>query len=170
MSHFDSSLELHFWRYASIFVLLVLTCYLGQDLRIKMGYDELFTLHMAQQGSPVEIVKATFEGMDASPPLYPIIVAPLLHILRQDALVVRLPSTLGFAAMLLFVLAFCHRRMPAVYSFIAALLAGISSNFFATEGRCYGLVLGCAAGALFFGRKRTASGSGDVRLAGSCCA
>ncbi len=150
MSYFDSGLELHFWRYAAIFVMCFLVCSLVQDLRLKMFYDELFTLYMAQQGSPVEIVNATFAGMDASPPLYPILVSPLLHIVGQDALAVRLPSTLGFSAMLLFVLAFCHCRMPAVYSFIAALLVGVSSNFFATEGRCYGLVLGCAAGALFF--------------------
>jgi hypothetical protein len=142
-------MEVHFWRYATVLVLCFLAVSLLQDLRMKMWYDELFTLHMARQGGAAEIVKATFAGMDASPPLYPILVSPLLQILRQDGLAVRLPSSLGFAAMLLGVLGFCRRRMPAPFAFIAALLAGISCRFFATEGRSYGLVLGFAAGALF---------------------
>ncbi len=144
----DSSLARHFWRYTTIFLLLFLCWSLVQDLRLKMWYDELFTLYVARQGSPVAVVRATLDGVDATPPLYAAIVSCLLPILRHDALAVRLPSTLGFAGMLACILAFCHRRMLARYAFLAALFAATACGFYATEGRAFGLVLGCAAGAL----------------------
>ena len=144
----NSTLERHTWGFASVLLLLFLACCTIEDLHIKMWNDEILTLYVAQQVSPVEIVKATKEGMDTTPPLYPIIVSAMRSIVRPDALAVRLPSTLGFASMLLCVLAFCRRRMSAVYAFIAALLAAIACSFYATEGRSYGMVLGCAAGAL----------------------
>ena len=147
-STLDVALERHFWRYTTIFLLLFLCWSLIQDVRLKMWYDELFTLYVARQGSPVEVVKATLQGVDASPPLYASIVSCLLPIVRHDALAVRLASTLGFVAMLACTMAFCHRRMPAVYAFLATLFAAIACGFYATEGRAFGLVLGCAAAAL----------------------
>ena len=147
--HIDVALASHFWSYAAVFLLLFLTCSIAQDLRLKMWNDEIVTLYVSQQGTPIEIVKATKDGMDATPPLYPVIVSAIRPFVTQDALAVRLPSTLGFTVMLVFVLAFCRRRMPAADAFIAALLAALACGFYATEGRCYGLVLGCAAGALF---------------------
>ena len=71
-----------------------------------------------------------------------------LPIVRPDALAVRLPSTLGFIGMLGCIMVFCHRRMPARYAFLAALFAATACGFYATEGRAFGLVMGCAAGAL----------------------
>jgi hypothetical protein len=144
-----SALERDFWKWAALFVGLWLICWIAQDLQLKMWNDEIFTLYVAQQGSPAAIVRGIKDGMDATPPLYPIIVSAILPFVRPDPLAVRLPATLGFGAMLLFVLAFCRRRMAAIYAFIAALLLIIECGFYATEGRSYGLVLGCAAGALF---------------------
>jgi hypothetical protein len=144
----DSWLERHFWRYTTIFLLLFLCYGLMQDLRLKMWYDELFTLYVARQGSPVEIVKAALDGVDATPPLYATIVSFFLPIVRHDAFAVRLASTLGFVAMLGCIVAFCYRRMPAIHAFLAALFAATACGFYATEGRAFGLVLGCAAAAL----------------------
>src|SRR5262249_31575501 len=139
-----SVLEQHFSGLTTVFLLLFLLCSLIQDLRLKMWYDELFTLYVARLGDPVEVVKATMEGVDATPPFYATIVSYLLPIVRDDALAVRLPSTLGFVGMLACVIYFCHRRMPAVYAFLATLLAATACGFYATEGRAFGLVLGCA--------------------------
>jgi uncharacterized membrane protein len=113
-----------------------------------MWYDELFTLYVARQGSPSAVVRAALDGVDATPPLYATIVSCLLPMVRHDALAVRLASTLGFVAMLGCIMAFCHRRMPARYAFLAALFAATACGFYATEGRAFGLVLGCGAGAL----------------------
>ena len=100
-----SAAERRFWRYAVLFLLLFTACSIALDLRMKMWNDELVTLYVAQQGSPAEIVAATRDGMDATPPLYPILVSAMLPAIRSDALAVRLLSTLGFAGMLLAVLA-----------------------------------------------------------------
>ena len=156
MERINSVVEAHYWGLAAVFLLLFLACSIAEDLRLKMWNDEIVTLYVAQQGSPAEIVKATRSGMDATPPLYPIIVSAILPMVRPDALAVRLPSTLGFTAMLAFILAFCRRaRMPAVHAFIGALLAALACGFYATEGRSYGMVLGGAAGALFSWQRTT---------------
>ena len=131
-----------------MFLALFGACSMLTDVRMKMWNDEIITLYVAQQGSPGEIVAATKDGMDATPPLYPILVSTILPGARPDALAVRLPSTLGFAGMLACVLLFCRRRMPGSYALIGGLLVAITAGFYATEGRCYGLMLGFAAGAL----------------------
>ena len=76
------------------------------------------------------------------------IVAQTLPVVKPEALALRLPATLGYCAMVLCLMAFCRRRLPAVYAFVAALFACDALLFNSTEGRGYGIVLGCAAGAL----------------------
>jgi hypothetical protein len=139
-----ASLEKHFWWWATGFTLLFLAASIVRDLRTTLWFDELFTLHLAKLASPQEIIAFN----DASPPLYPIIVHWLLPIVGNEALALRLPATLGYCAMLLCLWAFCRRRLPAAFAFAASLLTFERGLYFATEGRPYGLVLGCAAGAL----------------------
>jgi hypothetical protein len=50
--------------------------------------------------------------------------------------------------MIVCLLAFCRRRLPAVYSLLASLLAGVACLYYSTEGRGYGILLCGAAGAL----------------------
>jgi hypothetical protein len=141
-------LERHFRLCAALFVGVFLLCSIVIDVRTKMWLDEIYTLITAQQANLGEIVKATLEGCDGAPPLYAMMVHAILPWVRVPALVVRVPSTLGYCGMLLCLLAFCHRRLTAVYSFVAALLACNACLVYATEGRGYGIVMGCAAGAL----------------------
>ena len=140
----NASLETHFWRWASVFTIMFLACSVARDLRTTLWFDELMTLYMAKLASPEAIISIN----DASPPLYPIIVHWLLPIVGNEALAVRLPATLGYCAMIICLWAFCRRRLPAAFAFAAPLLTFERALFFATEGRAYGLVLGCAAGAL----------------------
>lgn len=143
-----ASLERHFWRWASLFLLVFLASSIAIDLRTEMWLDELFTLFVAKQAGPAQIVKAIAEGCDGSPPLYAMIVQRILPLTKHEELAVRLPATLGYCGMILCLLAFCRRRLPAAYCFIAALLACDACLYYATEGRPYGIVLGGAAGAL----------------------
>ena len=140
----DASIDRYFWRWAAGFTILFLACSIVRDLRTALWFDELFTLYLARLASPLEIINFN----DASPPLYPIIVHWLLPIVGNEALAVRLPATLGYCAMIVCVWAFCRRRLPAAFAFAASLLTFEGGLYFATEGRAYGLVLGCAAGAL----------------------
>jgi hypothetical protein len=142
------ALEKHFRLCAALLVMLLLVCAVVRGLRDKMWIDELYTLHMSRQASPGEIVKATLEGCDGAPPLYAMVVHSILPLVRHEALAVRLPSSLGFCGMVFCLLAFCRRRLPALYSLVAVLLACNACLEYSTEGRCYGLILCCAAGAL----------------------
>jgi hypothetical protein len=144
----DLAMEKRFRLLAAALVLFLLVCGVVEDLRSKMWVDELYTLHMAGQANPREIVQATMEGCDGAPPLYSLIVQSVVPWIRNDALAVRLPSTLGYCAMLVCVLAFCRPRFPAAYALLAAMLAFLDSGKYLTEGRSYGLQLGAAAGAL----------------------
>jgi hypothetical protein len=144
----ESALHAYFWRLAVLLGILLLASSITIDLRKKMWIDELYTLHMAQQAGLTEIVNATLEGCDGAPPLYAMIVHGILPWVRNEALAVRLPSTLGFCAMVFCLLAFCYRRWPAGYAVLPALLASNAALGYSTDGRSYGLVLGCTAGAL----------------------
>ena len=144
----DVSLEKDFWRWGSTFVAVFLACSISTDIRSKLWIDELFTLHVAKQMNLVEIARAIIEGSDGQPPLYAMIVHLILPLVRDEALAVRLPSTLAYCAMVLCLLAFCRRRLSASYSFFASLLACDACLYYSTDGRAYGMVLGCAAGAL----------------------
>jgi hypothetical protein len=144
----NAELESHLWFWAVLFVVLFLASVIAKDVRTPMWVDELLTLHMSQQAGPAEMVKATLEGIDGSPPLYAMIVRAILPVVKNEALAVRLPATLGYCGMIICLLAFCRRRLPATYSMAAALLACDACLAYSIEGRGYGVVLGCAAGAL----------------------
>ena len=140
----NASLEKHFWLWASLFTIVFFACSIVRDLKTTFWFDELFTLYIAKLASPEEII----DFNDPAPPLYPIIAHWLMPIVQNDALAIRLPATLGYCAMIVCLWAFCRRRLPAAFAFAVPLLTFERGLYFATDGRAYGLVLGCAAGAL----------------------
>jgi hypothetical protein len=143
----SAALERRLSLWTCLFVLLFLACAAWEDVHKLMWVDELFTLHAARQGSLAGVAEFS-RASDGVPPLYEMIVSAILPVVRSEALAVRLPSTLGFCFMIVCLVAFCRRRLPAIYSISAALLACDTCLPYSTEGRCYGLILGCAAGAL----------------------
>ena len=159
----DAVVARHFVSIGALLVLFVLACGIVRDTREKMWLDEFYTLFMARQAGASEIAHATVEGADGAPPLYSLIVHSILPRFNNDALAVRLPSTLGFAAMTFFLLVFCRRILPPVFALAAVILVCDSCRYFATEGRGYGVLLGATAGALLAwqsaatGRRRTLS-------------
>ena len=52
----NTSLERHFWRWVVLFMVPFLACLIVIDIGAKMWTDELFTLYIAQQASPAEVV------------------------------------------------------------------------------------------------------------------
>jgi hypothetical protein len=144
----SGALETHFWTWALALTVLFFAASVGTDLRRRIWTDEFFTLTIAQQRTLPEIVNAIKEGCDGSPPLYATIVHFILPAAGSKELAVRIPSTLGFCGMILCLLGFCRRRLPASYALLIALFAIYESIYYANEGRSYGLVLGCASAAL----------------------
>ena len=136
------------WPWAWCIVLVFFGLSLAKDVKILMWTDELYTLFTARQASVNEIVQAIKEGCDGPPPLYPILVHYLIPIVKNEAFAVRLPSTVGFCAMMLGLFAFCRRRVSTPYALTASMLACQVTLYYSTEGRSYGAILGCAAWAL----------------------
>lgn len=132
-------------------------------VRQPMWLDEFYTCFIAWQPSIAESIKAVKEGCDASPPLYPILVKLGHYIFGWSLLALRLPSFLGYCLMTVCVYAFLRRRLGALYAATAALLAALCTYPLATEGRPYGIALGCISLALLCwqaaadGRRRTLS-------------
>ena len=57
-------------KFAVLFSIVFLSCTIAIDLRSRMWIDELYTLQMAGQASPGDIVRATLGGSaDGAPPL-----------------------------------------------------------------------------------------------------
>ena len=144
----DRAFERQFWRWSALFIGFLFVTLIVRDIRTKLWTDEFFTLFMARQGGAEAIVNASLDGLDGTPPLYPLIVHFLLPIVRHDALAARLPATIGYCGMLVCLLALSRRRLGASYAWIPPLLAFAVCVNYGSEGRAYGLVLGCAAAAL----------------------
>ena len=144
----NASLELQWYRWTSLLLLFFLTSSLAIDARQKMWNDELITLAVAKQRNLAEIVQAVKEGCDGAPPAYAMAVHVFLLVVPNEALAVRLPSTLGFLLMLPCLLVLSRRYLPASYAFAVALFAWHICRYYATEGRSYGVVLGCGAASL----------------------
>ncbi len=136
------------WRWAWCIALIFLALSLVKDARMLMWADELLTTFSARQANVHEIVQAIQEGCDGPPPLYAILVHFLIPIVKNEALAARLPSSIGFCAMMLGLFAFCRKRVSTLYALIASMLACEVCRYYSTEGRSYGAVLGCAAWAL----------------------
>ena len=145
----DSILERWFWPILVTLTAILFAAILAADFRLQLWSDELFGLYVARSPSLSQIAAMTLAGVDITPPLYNTIVHSLLPFLPSEALAIRLPSTIGFCAMIVAVSGYARRRLPAAYAIIAGLLAAAMMIVFASEGRAYGLVVGLAGVSLF---------------------
>ena len=141
---FEAFAEKYYWAIGSILIGVVFVYFLYKDLRLHLWADEIATLYIAKLGSVSAIIDATLEGADPAPPLYSVICHLLLPI-APESLALRLPSTIGLCAMAAGLLGFLRHRLPALYAFVAVLIAYRLAFGYGTEGRGYGLILGIAA-------------------------
>ena len=135
-------------RLTWVIILCLSALSLASDIKLRLWTDEIFTLLTSRQTSVPELIQAVKAGTEGPPPLYDCIVHFLLPVIRNDALAARLPSTIGIYAMVLGVFLFCRRRVGTLYGLVAAMLALNACLYYATDGRPYGAVMGCAAWAL----------------------
>lgn len=143
----DAELNRRLWLWVALFMVFFLTSSIAKDIWRPMWNDELLTLYTAKQASSSAIVQSVREGTDGMP-FYDMAVHSVLPVIHNEALAVRFPATLGYCALLLCLLAFCRRCLPTPYAIGAVLLACNACVHYSVEGRSYGVVLGCAAGAL----------------------
>ena len=139
----EAFVEKYYWTFGSGLVGAIFIYLLYKDLRLHLWADEIATLYIAKLASVSAIIEATLDGVDWPPPLYSVICHLLLPI-APESLAVRLPSTIGLCAMAVGLLDFLRHRLPALYAFVAVLLAYQLAFDYGTEGRGYGLILGIA--------------------------
>jgi hypothetical protein len=144
LSSLEAFVEKYYWAVGSGLVGAIFIYLLYKDMRLHLWLDEIFTLYMAKLGSVSEIIDATRNGIDLTPPLYNVL-AHLLLPIAPESLAIRLPATIGFSAMGVGLLWFLHHRLPALCAFVAVLLAYQLAFPYGTEGRAYGLICGIAA-------------------------
>ncbi len=140
--------EAHAGKFVAIFLLVLFAAAITEDLRVPLWTDELLTLYVTSQPTIPDVLGAIREGVDSQPPLYDLLVRSLRPIIPNDALRVRLPSTVGFILMCMCVFLFVQRHLPAIYAVLAMLAAALTTWTYAFEGRSYGMVLGCVGVAL----------------------
>ena len=141
---FEAFVEKYYWTCGSGLVGAIFIYLLYKDMRLKLWLDEIFTLYMVKLDSVSEIINATRQGIDLTPPLYNVLGHLLLPI-APESLAIRLPATIGFCAMGIGLLWFLRHRLPALCAFAAVLLAYQLGFAYGTEGRAYGLICGIAA-------------------------
>ena len=141
----DTILERRFWPIVITLTAILAAVLLTTDFQLKLWNDELISLNVARSSGFRQIATMTLAGADATPPLYSVIVHCLLPYSPSEALATRLPSTIGFCAMIVAVSGYAHRRLPAAYAIIAGLTAAAATIDYGSEGRSYGLILGFAA-------------------------
>lgn len=147
-ARFNDLIERRAWVWAMTLVCLFLAAALADACRRPLWYDELNTYYVAIQPGPAAIVQATLDGCDTAPPLYAILAHPLLGVVSNQALALRLPSILGGAIMLFCVFALLRRRSSALYALAGMLATAIAFRAWALNARCYGLVFACTGLAL----------------------
>ena len=125
--------------------------------RKPMTFDEMFTYRIAQMPSVTAIWTGMADGLgETNPPFIHIIAHFTLHLPLPPELAIRLPSMLGYWAMVTCVLCFVARRVSPLSAAVAT--AVLSCQFsYAIQGRAYGVVLGLSGIAFLLWQAATES-------------
>lgn len=141
------------WSYkelVTVFSIIYFVAVLARAVLRPLWYDEIFTVYIARLNGPVSVWNALRDGVDLNPPLYYWLVQVVHLLVPNEALAARLPSAIGFWMACIFVLAFTSRRVALRHAVVALLYPFCTMvHSYASEGRAYGVVLGCGAAALF---------------------
>ena len=129
-----------------------LVYFAGAALRARgapFWHDELYTMMLSHLDLP-HMWAALRDGLETSPPLADILVRAANLLWGESNIVSRIPAMIGFWVLCVCLFAFVRRRVGVVYAF-AALLLPLSTGayLYATEARCYGMVLGFCGAAVF---------------------
>lgn len=97
----------------------------------------------------VRMWAAVRDGVETTPPLADILVRAVNSLWGEGNIVSRIPAMIGFWTLCLCLFAFVRRRLDIAYAFAALLLPfSTGAYMYATEARCYGMLLGFCGVAL----------------------
>lgn len=125
--------------------------------RKPMSFDEMFTYRIAQLPSVAAIWTGMADGLgETNPPFMHTVAHFTLLLPLPPELAIRLPSMLGYWAMVTCVLSFVARRVSPLSAAVAT--AVLSCQFsYAIQGRAYGVVLGLSGIAFLLWQSATES-------------
>lgn len=145
----DQALEAHKWIVVATTLGLFLVATGLRAATTPLWFDELFTWHIASQGSLAASWHAMIHGGDPNAPLPYLLVGASQALFGTSELATRLPSILAFglAAFLLFVVIARRSKVSIALFSICAFCLGPWAGF-AFEARSYALQLACCAAAV----------------------
>lgn len=131
------------WHRVAVLALIVLAYFLVTALqaRRELWHDELYTYYIAKAPS----LSLLFQEirLDLNPPLIYLADRASLHFIGDNAYAARLPSILAFLFGSICFYAFAARQMRPIYGLLAMLVFWSTPfEYFATEARPYGLIIG----------------------------
>ena len=110
----------------------------------RLWLDEIMGMLIAKLPHASDIWRIVRTGADNQPPFYHLITRAGVHVFGNDAWGLRLPSLAGYLLFCLSLYWFVSRRTSKLYGLLAFLFPSLTGCwYYATEGRPYGLVLGC---------------------------
>jgi hypothetical protein len=142
-----------------------------------MWFDEMATYYPAKLPAVSDLLRFFREGLDVHTPTASLVLRGDMALFGDSALAIRIPVIAGYLVMCLCIFLFVARRAPAVYAAAAMIFPALTGVFYyATEMRCYGLLLGLTGVAMVCwqqaseNRFRAASVGGlFLSLAGAIC-
>lgn len=131
-----------------------------------LWYDELFTLYVAGEPTPRDVLRSLLAGADTNPPVDYLLRHASLAVFGDSSVAFRWPSAAAFVAGQLAIFAYVRRRTPFLAAAGAALLPiATAAVFFTYEGRAYALLFASAAIALWAWQRAVEQPSQPLRLA-----
>jgi len=149
--------------------LVALAAALGRMAALRMfWFDELFTLHLAQFHSPVELWRHLAAGADNNPPVVYLLTAVSVAAFGGAEWAVRLPAIGGAVLAGLCLYLFVRRRRGAAEALLAMTAVGPTGPVWVyfMEARPYGLAIGFTALALLCWQRATEAGAAGGRRRG----
>jgi hypothetical protein len=139
-------------KHALIWISVLAIIFMG-DLSIQawqspLWTDDFYTYYIAAQPTLTGTIHAILEGCDQAPPLYALLVRPLIHLIPNTQFGLRLPDVFGMGALVICGFLVARRRLPASYSLATVLAICVAVRPWTTWARPYTLVLACTEVAL----------------------
>lgn len=131
--------------YFPIWSLLFLGACAMQAAMRPFWYDEIYTFTISRL-SLADIFRALAAGADLNPPGQYVALAAVYRLLGASEFTTRLPALCGFWLGCYCLFRYGRQRAGAVWGIVSATVPAIAfARFYATDGRPYGVLFGCAA-------------------------
>lgn len=149
VNEFASAVERHRFLFVVLYsAFFLLACVLLSATKLLM-YDEIVTLYPARLPTVAAVLDFFWTGSDPHTATAPLLLRAVMALFGDGPVVDRMPFAIAFLICCISIFVFVARRCPAVYAGAAMIFPTLTLMFYyATEIRCYALILGTTGIAL----------------------